>query len=265
MAQHRKDYPSGCGEDAPFRKLVIARLHDARSTALCFSGGGMRSATFGLGVLQGLAAHSCDPAGEKPPQLLGEVDYLSTVSGGGYLGAWFSAWAAREGTPKVIQQLASPPQSEWEPEPQPLRRLRAFANYLNPQLGLFSADTWTLGATIVRNIFLNFLVLLPLIAALMVLPRILYGLVIDVPDDPWGYLLPTAAGLLVVAVAYMVIDLPSAGDARLPQRAFLALGLAPVVLSSMAFVLYWAWEGTLKTQASAAAGFVTSGIAIMAA
>ncbi|MBV9504607.1 MAG: hypothetical protein JO323_06325, partial [Acidobacteriia bacterium] len=53
IAQHRKDYPSGCAEDAPFRKLVIARLHHARSTALCFSGGGMRSATFGLGVLQG--------------------------------------------------------------------------------------------------------------------------------------------------------------------------------------------------------------------
>ncbi len=55
--------------------------------ALCFSGGGIRSATFGLGVLQGLAHLG----------LLGKFDYLSTVSGGGYLGSWLSAWIHREG------------------------------------------------------------------------------------------------------------------------------------------------------------------------
>jgi hypothetical protein len=43
-----------------------------KRTALCFSGGGIRSATFGLGVLQGLARTN----------LLERFDYLSTVSGG---------------------------------------------------------------------------------------------------------------------------------------------------------------------------------------
>jgi hypothetical protein len=42
-------------EDA-FRHALLARLHKARRSALCFSGGGIRSATFGLGILQGLAA-----------------------------------------------------------------------------------------------------------------------------------------------------------------------------------------------------------------
>ncbi|MGZ8097299.1 MAG: patatin-like phospholipase family protein, partial [Methylosarcina sp.] len=45
------------------------------------SGGGIRSATFGLGVLEGL----------KHFGLLRKIDYLSTVSGGGYIGAWLSA------------------------------------------------------------------------------------------------------------------------------------------------------------------------------
>ena len=56
-----------------------------RGIALCLSGGGIRSATFGLGLLQGLARKN----------LLARFDYLSTVSGGGYIGAWLSAWAHR--------------------------------------------------------------------------------------------------------------------------------------------------------------------------
>ena len=43
---------------------------------LALSGGGIRSATFSLGVLQKLAQKDC----------LKHVDYLSTVSGGGYIG-----------------------------------------------------------------------------------------------------------------------------------------------------------------------------------
>lgn len=46
-------------------------------SALCLSGGGIRSASFNLGVLQGLARY----------KLLRSFDYLSTVSGGGYIGA----------------------------------------------------------------------------------------------------------------------------------------------------------------------------------
>ena len=57
------------------------------TVGLAFSGGGIRSATFNLGFLQGAAALG----------LLKQFDYLSTVSGGGYIGAWFAAWVLREG------------------------------------------------------------------------------------------------------------------------------------------------------------------------
>jgi predicted acylesterase/phospholipase RssA len=50
-------------------------------TGLALSGGGIRSATFGLGVLEAL----------KEQDRLRSIDYLSTVSGGGYIGAWLSA------------------------------------------------------------------------------------------------------------------------------------------------------------------------------
>jgi predicted acylesterase/phospholipase RssA len=67
---------------------LMLKAIDASDTdlaALCLSGGGIRSATFALGVMQGLARYG----------LLGQFHYLSTVSGGGYIGSWLSAWRTR--------------------------------------------------------------------------------------------------------------------------------------------------------------------------
>ena len=60
------------------RQALFARVHREPQpfSALCISGGGIRSATFALGAIQGLATHS----------VLERFDYLSTVSGGGYIG-----------------------------------------------------------------------------------------------------------------------------------------------------------------------------------
>ncbi|HUX09104.1 MAG TPA: patatin-like phospholipase family protein, partial [Terriglobia bacterium] len=56
--------------------------HKDGSIGLALSGGGIRSATFNLGVLQAMARVGFFPC----------VDYLSTVSGGGYIGSWLVAW-----------------------------------------------------------------------------------------------------------------------------------------------------------------------------
>ena len=47
---------------------------------LAISGGGIRSASFGLGVMHALVAN-------LPKSLLTSFDYLSTVSGGGFIGS----------------------------------------------------------------------------------------------------------------------------------------------------------------------------------
>jgi hypothetical protein len=60
-------------------------LHREGQAALCLSGGGIRSGTFALGLIQGLARRN----------LLGQFQYLSTVSGGGYIGSWLTAWIHR--------------------------------------------------------------------------------------------------------------------------------------------------------------------------
>lgn len=81
------------------RRLLALPASDKGRWALALSGGGIRSATFCLGVLQSLArARSADaPARDdgQPPaldeRLLPRFDYLSTVSGGGYLGSFFGS------------------------------------------------------------------------------------------------------------------------------------------------------------------------------
>jgi hypothetical protein len=71
------DYPSSSEPNVRL-KAIRAAVHGLpeKRAALCISGGGIRSATFGLGVLQGLAR--CG--------LLDKFHYFSTVSGGGYIG-----------------------------------------------------------------------------------------------------------------------------------------------------------------------------------
>jgi hypothetical protein len=62
-------------------------------SGLAISGGGIRSATIGLGVLESLATAPRPGIDQVPPDavatsLLSRFDYLSTVSGGGYIGGF---------------------------------------------------------------------------------------------------------------------------------------------------------------------------------
>jgi hypothetical protein len=229
------------------------QLHRAgiARTALCFSGGGIRSATFGLGIVQGLSRLG----------LLGSFDFLSTVSGGGYLGSWLSGWIHRQPgeVAEVERRLASPPKSPLSPEPEPVRHLRSYSRYMSPKLGFLSADTWTLVAIFFRNLFLNWLVLLPLLAAALMVPRISIALVRwmpknGVPQAVFG--LGFACG--VVSIAYIIVNRPSLTAPPLPgsgsgkprsrfrrkwqgQLAFLGLCLLPLALMAIAVTLYWGW------------------------
>jgi hypothetical protein len=229
-----------------------AREAGGKLSALCLSGGGIRSATFNLGVLQALAR----------ADLLHRFDYLSTVSGGGYIGSWLQAWIAREREDArrrkldagfaragsagngsagsaargpvscepseaervralcadpleiVTTLLCRPGHTPGErvgavddpvaPEPEPIDRLREFSNYLTPRTGLLSGDTWTVIAIVLRNLFLNWLVIVPVIAAAVMAPQMAYlvatSRVPRVSDFRWATALSSAAlGLGLIA------------------------------------------------------------------
>jgi hypothetical protein len=120
---------------------------------LAFSGGGIRSATFNLGVLEAL----------KDNDLLRFVDYLSTVSGGGYIGGWLVANAKRRGY--WIRREA-----DWRDS---VKHLRDYSNYLSPHLGFMSPDTWTMWTTFLRNTILVQLQVFLAIAGCLLIPYLL--------------------------------------------------------------------------------------------
>lgn len=117
--------------------------------SLAFSGGGIRSAAICLGVVRELARQD----------LIRNIDYLSTVSGGGYTGCLLSSLIWRQGVDEATQKLKEDggftnPQS-------PLYHLRSYSNYLTPRLGLFSVDSLAGVALLLRNLVINWLVFLP--------------------------------------------------------------------------------------------------------
>ncbi len=141
-------------------ETLYTKIHkDNKRTALCISGGGIRSASFGLGVLQGLAKHID----------IKDFHYLSTVSGGGYIGSWLSVWIHRVGMEKVQQQLEGVNTSVYSSnsEQDAISYLRRYSSYLSPRTGLFSLDIWALAGIYLRNLLLNWLVLLPLVLVLL--------------------------------------------------------------------------------------------------
>lgn len=150
--------------------VTVAAEGPDRLSGLALSGGGIRSATFNLGVLQALDRF----------RVLG-FDYLSTVSGGGYIGGWWSAWVARNpGSP-------FPPEEGIEtwrghakrraghpvhvPTPDPIHHVRLFSNYLTPRKGVMSRDLWRAVTVVTRNLLITWTALLPVLASAVMLAQ----------------------------------------------------------------------------------------------
>ena len=234
------DLPAGypaTSDQATRLKAIWAAIHSMkqqRRAALCLSGGGIRSATFGLGILQGLAR--CG--------LLEKFHYLSTVSGGGYIGGWLTAWIhnSEGGLSDVVRQLAEP-RTDLRPNPEPkeIQNLRSYSNYLSPRMGLLSADSWTLAGSYLRNLFLNWWVIIPLMAAVLTLPWIYTSILMSSPP-PYTFLpLIIGAICIVPGVAYMGINLPCGRNVGWDQNRFLIFCLLPLLLASVCMTTHWAW------------------------
>lgn len=231
---------------------VFKKMYESGQTALCFSGGGIRSATFGLGILQGIVNYD----------LLDKFTYLSTVSGGGYLGSWLSAWIHNEGFQAVNKKLHHHAESPLEPEATPVRHLRRYSNYLSPVLGLFSADTWTLGAIYLRNLLLLWLVILPLLAAFTALPWVVASLVeLNMNGTPEWITVIVSLGALCTIVgtgfvhsfrprSQAVYKKEQQVESKRDQAAFLTFCLVPLALAIICWMMGWRWFEHLNSGTS---------------
>jgi len=143
---------------------VYDRAKTVHDVGVCLSGGGIRSATFNLGVLQGLAQL----------QKLEKIDYLSSVSGGGYIHQFLASWIKRAGLKSVQEKMVPIPAADSGRmiPPEPIRWLRRYSNYLSPSVSLFGADLWTIFTVWVRNMLLNLVILISAIMVLLLVPHI---------------------------------------------------------------------------------------------
>ena len=160
-------------EDAPRDRANDGRLlrqhyrqihtHPEGLSALCLSGRDARSSAFGLGFLQELARRG----------LLPQFDYLSTVAGGSCVGGWLAAWTHRhlDGLAGVCRGLTERPQSGFAAEADSVSHLRERRNQLGVESKSPSTDPLTNALIYLRNLLLNWLMLIPLFAAALALPR----------------------------------------------------------------------------------------------
>jgi hypothetical protein len=166
---------------------------------LAFSGGGIRSATFNLGILQALAENG----------LLHKFDYLSTVSGGGYIGSWLAAVTRRflvalpGSSFRDVERALIPVRRELNGREERtfLRWLRLYSNYLTPHTGLLSGDTWAMIGTWLRNVFLNQTVLgLLFVGVLVFCDGVLLWSMKSSRLHPLGLLIAGAVAWFIAAV-----------------------------------------------------------------
>jgi predicted acylesterase/phospholipase RssA len=118
-------------------RWVIDNPNDVVGLAL--SGGGIRSGIFNLGFLQGLA----------DLDLLRHFHYLATVSGGGYIGGWWSTYRSRKIAAAKSTGSTEPPGSFPKPrfdgeEAREVHHLREFSRFLAPRWGFFELEMWQL-------------------------------------------------------------------------------------------------------------------------
>ena len=228
-------------------------------------------------VTDGTLVWTCQPQRENkahydPPVLIidsnGNVQQLS-ISGttGDALPQWKKAagettkdgeaqWVNMGPAPTVASQLrpsAFPPKTN----PDPVHHLREYNNYLSPKLGFFSADTWTLVATVARNMLLNWMVFIPLLLCGLMVPRIVLSLArLGETYGDWyvpgmseifklceGYHILEALGLLFFALGIynFMRYLPGLGKANHTQGQFLKYSLGPFYLAALALITLDAW------------------------
>lgn len=124
---------------------------------LTLSGGGIRSASFSLGVLQAL----------NEANALRKIDYLSTVSGGGYIGSALSATMTTNGGKFAFGQSTGPRSVDASltdvMDTPAVGHLRNYSNYLMP-FGL--RDLVTAIAIVLRGLVTNVTLVLPVILLL---------------------------------------------------------------------------------------------------
>lgn len=168
---------------------------DDNLVGMCISGGGVRSATLGLGMLQAFIK-----AGK-----LKTVDYLSTVSGGGFIGSCLTSllsnehtWFDKKGNIEAKNYRFNGAMTGVDPHNSPfvdlnkgyeyapledtvlsskhqLHHLRRFGEYLTPRKKIFSWDVRRAVGALTGGIVVNVMMFVLLVSVAVLLHHSIFG------------------------------------------------------------------------------------------
>jgi len=137
--------------------------------------------------------------------------------------------------------------SDSSPEPRPIRHLRDYSNYLVPHLGIFSADSWTVAATYIRNLLLNWLVLVPIIGFALGLSRGHVWLMQHISPTGWQWLYLGIPAAICAAISFVylgssrpVTNRELAGKAWASDGGFVGYCVVPSILLAFLATVSWA-------------------------
>jgi hypothetical protein len=161
---------------------VLPEVHDV--VGLSISGGGIRSATFALGIVEVLARRG----------ILADVDVMSTVSGGGYLGSFISSTLNDSSAAVGLKPGQQPFGRNGEVESHSVRHLRNHSKYLS-EGGISTFAVMAFSAA--YGVLISFLLVAPLLVVAATIAVNGFGLGTD--QSGW---LPPAVGLWASRIAW---------------------------------------------------------------
>jgi hypothetical protein len=159
------------------------------ATGLAFSGGGIRSAAVCLGALQALHRH----------RRIDWIDYLSTVSGGGYIGCCLSAAMSNRGGRTF-------PFGDHVSDSTTVAHLRNYSNYLMPRGRSGIRNVSDAAAVILRGLLANTtLVLATLLLCALVTKAVFFRGVVLLPDYPHHHTFRITLWFLAAVVVVLIL------------------------------------------------------------
>ena len=215
-AKQQADTARRLADEAKQRAQGKADGHVNDAVGLALSGGGIRSASFCLGGAQVLADR----------KLLDNVDVLSTVSGGGYTGAFLVRRMAADG-----QKAVAKPHG---PDTEAIRYLRQRADFL---LNSGRRANIRMIAGLLAGMVMNWF---PLAAIVAAITAVVLGLNqrFDVPWWDYAPLAATVSGGAAI-LAFMVLYQFSRRAATGWLVAFLSLAVIALIATAIPYLYGW--------------------------
>lgn len=192
-------------------------------TGLALSGGGIRSASFALGAIQALHAR-CGIEG---------IDYLSTVSGGGYTGCALTNGLRKNG----VFPFTEPRDYNDTPA---VHHIRNYSNYLIPRGAL---DAVTAIGIIGRGLVSNILILFPVLFFLVGLTLLVFP-TRDSLSDP-KFLLFDLGGVFTFAADWLRANGFPIQAPYLGLKGFWLTAI--LIFVNLAFLVLWAFAKSIST------------------